>query len=88
VDGGGGLVGRVDAAHVGLDLRNIRNTRLGLVAVEDLGNLLERGTLGLDVEEVDDDELEGDPAAVNGVEFPAGGESLEADGVDVPVGRK
>ena len=40
----------------------LRNTDLGVLAVEDLCNLFERGALGLDVEEVDEDKLERDPA--------------------------
>jgi hypothetical protein len=35
---------------------------LGLVAVDDLGELLESGALGLDVHEEDEAELEEDPA--------------------------
>jgi len=35
---------------------------LGLVAVDDLGELLEGGALGLNVHEVDEDKLKEDPA--------------------------
>lgn len=41
---------------VDIDMRD-----LCIIAVEDLGNFLERGTARLDVEEADEDELKGDP---------------------------
>jgi hypothetical protein len=34
---------------------------LGVLAVEDFGQLFQRWTLGFDVEEVDEDELDKDP---------------------------
>jgi hypothetical protein len=40
-----------------LDLRQV-DVSHGILAVEDLGNLLERGALGLDEDEVDPDELD------------------------------
>lgn len=49
------LLAQVDLVHVDLG-------DLGVLAVEDLGDLLERGAAGFDVEEVDEDEFEGDPA--------------------------
>lgn len=45
-----------------LDLVNIDVGNIGLVAIDDLGELLESGALGLDVHEEDEDELGGDPA--------------------------
>jgi len=48
-----------------------------------LCNLLERGVLGLDVEEVDDGQLDSEPAAVDDVVLPLDG--VEGDGVDVLV---
>ena len=45
-----------------LDLADVDVADLGLVAVDDLGQLLESGALGLDVHEEDEDELEEDPA--------------------------
>lgn len=53
------LVARSEAILA--NLVGVHNGNLGLVAVEDLGNLLESGTLGLDVEENDEDEFEEDP---------------------------
>jgi hypothetical protein len=40
-----------------LDLRQV-DVSHGILAVEDLGNFLERGALGLDEDEVDPDELD------------------------------
>lgn len=45
-----------------LDLVEVELRDCGVVAVDDLGELLEGGALGLDVHDVDEDELEGDPA--------------------------
>lgn len=56
------LVARSEAILA--NLVDVHNGNLGLVAVEDLGNLLESGTLGLDVEENDEDEFEEDPDLV------------------------
>lgn len=48
--------------HLLLDLVNIDVGNIRLIAINDLGKLLERGALGLDVHEEDKDELGGDPA--------------------------
>ena len=48
-----------------------------------LGNLLKRSVAGLDVEEVDDNELDDDPNIVHDVILPS--DVLEGDGVDVLV---
>lgn len=45
-----------------LDLVDVDMSDLGLVAIDDLGQLLEGGSLGLDVHEVDEAQLEEDPA--------------------------
>jgi len=45
-----------------LDLLEVQLRDGSIVAVDDLGELLEGRTLGLDVHEVDEDELGGDPA--------------------------
>lgn len=58
-------------------------TNGGSVAVEVAGNLLERGVLGLDVEEVDNDEFHSEPDAVDDVVLPA--DVVEGNGVDVGV---
>jgi hypothetical protein len=47
---------------IGLDGLEINVGNLGIVAVKDLGNLLERRATGLDVEDSDKDEFEEDPA--------------------------
>jgi len=46
-----------------------------------------KNILGLDVEEVDKDELEGDPGGVDGVELPLGAlpDAVHGDGVDLVV---
>lgn len=54
-----------------------------VLAVEQGGSLLERETLRLDDEEVEEDELEGDPAAVDDIVLPA--QIIEGDGVNVLV---
>ena len=46
------------------NLVGIDDCNLGLVAVEDLGDLLESGTLGLDVVEDDEDEFKENPDLV------------------------
>jgi len=43
---------------------NINVTHLGLIAIEDLGNLLERRPARLDVEDSDEDKFKEDPALV------------------------
>lgn len=48
-----------------LDLANVDVGNVGVVAVDDLGKLLESGTLGLDVHEEDEGELESDPALLS-----------------------
>lgn len=48
-----------------LDLADVDVGNVGLVAVDDLGELLESGALGLDVHEVDEAEFEEDPALCN-----------------------
>ena len=64
-------------------LRCGRTANNGFVAIEVLGDLLERGVACFDVEEVDDCEFHGEPDAVEDVVFPA--EVVEGDGVDVLV---
>jgi hypothetical protein len=48
-----------------------------------LGDLLEGSVAGLDVEEVDSGQLDGEPYAVEDVVFPS--EVVECDGIDVLV---
>jgi hypothetical protein len=48
--------------HLLLDLVDVDAGHVGVVAVDDLGELLEGRALGLDVHEVHKDELEEDPA--------------------------
>ena len=67
------------AALLGRDV----TTEQGGIAVEVLGDFLERGVAGLDVEAVDDDELDEEPDVVDDVVLPA--EGVERDGVDVAV---
>ena len=60
LDGGIQLLGcrnGGESSLVEIDLRDF-----GVLAVEDLGDLLERRAAGLDVQEVHEHELEGDPA--------------------------
>ena len=45
-----------------LDLVDVDLSDLGLVAIDDLGQLLEGGALGLNVHEVNEAQLEEDPA--------------------------
>jgi hypothetical protein len=47
---------------VGLNSLEINIGDLGVFTIEDLGDLLKGGAFGLDVEDADEDELEGDPA--------------------------
>ena len=47
-----------------LDLVEVEVRDLGVVAVDDLGQLLERRAPGLDVHEVDEAQLQEDPALV------------------------
>jgi hypothetical protein len=60
---------RADSLQLGAEtlIRLGRN----ILAVEDLGHLLERQVLCLDVEEIDDDDLEAEEGAVEDVVFPA-----------------
>ena len=53
------------------------------VAVEVLGDFLERSVAGLDVEEVDDNKLDCEPDIVEDIVFPA--ERLDSNWVDVLV---
>jgi hypothetical protein len=64
-------------------LRRGSPTDDGFVAVEVLGDLLEGSVAGLDVEEVDSGQLDGEPYAVEDVVFPS--EVVECDGIDVLV---
>ena len=52
-----------------------------VVAVEDLGDLLESRALGLDVDKVDEDELNKDPECVEEGEVPVARQVLPRDGV-------
>ena len=54
-----------------------------VITVEVLSDFLEWGVAGLDVEEVDDSEFDGEPDAVNDVVLPAN--VVEGDGVDVLI---
>jgi hypothetical protein len=54
-----------------------------LLVLEQEGEFLESAVVGLGVHEVDEGELEEDPAAVDGHEFPAYG--VQGYGVDVVV---
>lgn len=51
-----------------------------ILAVEDLGDLLERRPARLDVEEVDEDELDEDPERVEKGEVPVVGQVGPGDG--------
>lgn len=84
------LLGHVDGtktAHLsGKDLCLLGSnsaTDNGVVAVEVLGNFLERGVAGLDVELPDDEEFETEPDAVDDVVSPL--DAAQSDGVDVLV---
>jgi hypothetical protein len=52
----------VAGGQIGLNSLDIDVSNLSLLTVEDLGDLLEGRSLGLDVEDADEDELEGNPA--------------------------
>jgi hypothetical protein len=62
----------VTGSQVGLNGLDIDVGDLSLITVEDLGDLLEGGSLGLDVEDADEDELEGNPA-LSGISTSANG---------------
>jgi hypothetical protein len=47
--------------HAGLHLLQVDVRNLSLVTIEDLSDLLESGTAGLDVEEDDEEEFQEDP---------------------------
>ena len=51
------------------------NVGNSVLAIENLGNLLESRALGLNVEEVDEDKLDGIPESVEQHEVPVVGES-------------
>ncbi len=75
------------ARDVLLDLFEIEMRDLGVVAIDDLGELFECRPFGLDVHEVDEGELEPDPDGVDDVQFPGvvEAERLEGDRVGVLV---
>jgi hypothetical protein len=50
---------------IGLNSLEIDVGNLSLITIEDLGDLLEGGALGLNVEDSDEDKLEEDPALKN-----------------------
>jgi len=58
-------------------------TNASILTIEVLGNLLKWGVAGLDEEEVDDDKLNGEPAAVDNIVLPLN--VLESNWVDVVV---
>ncbi len=64
-------------------LRRSTTANDGLVAIEVLGDFLERRVARLDVKEIDDCELDAEPNAVEDVIFP--GQGVEGDGIDVLV---
>lgn len=47
--------------HFFLDVSHVDPSDFGLLAIENLGDFLQSGALGLHVEEVDEGEFEGDP---------------------------
>ena len=55
--------------HVNADSLGINVTDQSVVTIEDLGDLFECGSFGLDVEEVYEDELECDPALFSMISF-------------------
>ena len=59
------LLAWVAQHQVLLDLMDVDTTNLGLVAIDDLGQLLKGWALGLDVHEVHEDELEENPALLS-----------------------
>ena len=64
-----------------LSLNLFRSCLLGLIALEEIGELLKRRARGFDEEEVDDQEGDGHPYAVVDVELPS--EVRETDRVDI-----
>ena len=56
-----GLVLLEAAGGRSLNLLDVNVSDLGILAVEDLGDLFEGRALGLDVEEADEEELDVDP---------------------------
>lgn len=50
--------------NVLVNLAQVNVGDLGLITIEDLGDLLESGSAGLDVEDGNEDEFEEDPALV------------------------
>ena len=64
-------------------LRGSSSTNSSSVTIEVASNFFERRVLGLDVEEVDNDEFESEPDAVDNVVLPLDG--VQSDGVDVGV---
>jgi hypothetical protein len=82
-----GHVDRTKTAHLGCQnlalLSSNGAAQNCLVSIEVLANLLKRSVAGFDVELPDDEELEGEPAAVDDVVLPLDG--LEGNGVDVVV---
>jgi hypothetical protein len=52
-------------AHLGSTTMVTSDGSLSFLAIEECSSLLEGATLGLDDEQVDEDELEDDPAAVH-----------------------
>lgn len=79
------LLLKTGSRKVCLDSLDINVCNLSLITIEDLGDLLKSRALGLNVEDADEDELEEDPACVDGVELPGGLEVVEAVRVDVLV---
>lgn len=66
-----------------LDLVNVKVGDFGILTIEDLGELLERGALGLNVKEVDEEELEEDPDSVESDEIVVMREVFPRDGIGV-----
>lgn len=58
------------------------DVRDSVLAIEDLGDLLQRRALGLDVEEVDEDELDADPERVEERQVPVVRQVLPGDGAE------
>ena len=56
-----GLVLLKAAGGRGLNLLDVNVSDLGILAVEDLGDLLEGGALGLDIEEANEEEFDENP---------------------------
>lgn len=72
--------------HISLHVAETSDSGFGFVAVEDLGYFLEGRASGFDVEPCDNREFEGNPAAVNGQEFPCWLHVFQSDWIDVPAG--